>query len=78
MTPTPPTGVRLVLADLTEVPCRVEYVGPNDRGCHLWEAVPIHSGALGHGAVVAGLRADTLPAHTGIIVTLAEDPWADQ
>lgn len=69
---TPPEGVRLCLADGTEIPLEVVYEGFRD-GTHAWAAVvelgSVHTDALFAGR--AALRIDMIPPHTSVRVRLA-------
>lgn len=62
--PTPPENVRAVLADGSEVPLEVVYVGWRE-GAHRWEAVVLL------GCVPESLRIDALPAKTAVGVRCA-------
>lgn len=73
MEPSPPTNVRVELADGRTVPCELTYDGLDGDGIHVWRAVaPVGVTVADLTAGRALVRLDELPAKTGITVELAE------
>jgi hypothetical protein len=61
--PQPPTGVKIILRDGTEIPCDMLYDGIQEDGCHLWRAV---AEVDFDNKDVLSAHADVLPPKTGI------------
>jgi len=61
--PDPPVNVRLIYANGTEVAVDTVYVGRDDRGIHMWEAIEKFSTVE-----IVKMKIDKLPAHTEVSV----------
>ncbi|MBB5918918.1 hypothetical protein BJY24_007830 [Nocardia transvalensis] len=61
--PIPPTNVRLVSADGEEIPLELDYVGVDDDGIHVWNALVPDSFVPAASLV---LRVSVWPAKTAI------------
>lgn len=60
--PEPPINVRIHYLDGSEAPVELVYAGLDASGVHQWEAVPTAPLLSRY----ATLKADSIPAHTGI------------